>query len=143
VIPRRRPQTGHASPEQLVYARRLAGGTRIGLAVLLAAFLAYVTGLLPAYVPLADLPTIWHLSARGYLAAAGVPAGWGWLTHVAHGEFASLAGIGILAGCSLASLAAVLLRFLRHGDRAYAAMTLALLAVIVLAASGLLNRLHA
>ena len=136
------PATGHASPEQLVYARRLADGTRVGLAVLLAAFLAYVAGLLPAYVPLADLPSMWRLSSRAYLAATGVPAGWGWLAHIGQGEFASLAGIAILAGCSLASLVAVFLHFVRARDRHYALITLALIAVIALAASGVLNRLH-
>ena len=111
-----------------------------GLLVL--AFAAYVTGLLPAYVPLAQMPALWHLPAAQYLAAAGVAPGWEWLARITHGEFASLAGIAILAGGSLASLVAVLVHFRRAGDRVYVLITVALMAVIGIAASGVLNRLH-
>lgn len=125
-----------------MYAKVLGGVTRLGAVILVAAFAAYVTGLLPAYVPLARMPALWHLPADQYLAATGMAPGWGWLGRVTHGEFASLAGIAILAGGSLVSLVAVLVRFRRHGDRAYALITLALMAVIGIAASGVLNRLH-
>jgi len=137
------PPAAHpASETQRVYAKALGRVTRLGAAMLVVAFAAYVTGLLPAYVPLAQMPALWHLPADQYLAATGMTPGWGWLARVAHGEFASLAGIAILAGGSLASLVAVLVRFRREGDRAYALIALALMAVIGIAASGVLNRLH-
>lgn len=138
-----RAQTSmHVSPEQRRYAQFLAWGARAGFVVLVAAFAAYLAGALPAYVPLAQLPALWHLPATAYRDATGVPLGWAWIAHVGHGEFASLAGIAILAGCSLASLVAVLVSFHRRGDRAYVAITLALIAVMAIAASGVLNRLH-
>ena len=136
------PRDVQASPEQLAYGRVLAAATRVGSLVLVAAFLGYVTGLLPAYVPLAQMPTLWHLSAPQYLAATGMTPGWSWLALVAHGDFASLAGIAILAGGSLASLVAVLVRFRRRGDRVYALITIGLIAVVGIAASGVLNRMH-
>lgn len=136
------PPASAASPEQLAYAKVLARTTRVGAVVLVLAFAAYVTGLLPAYVPLAQVPALWHLSAAQYLAATGSAPGWGWLARVTHGEFASLAGIAILAGASLVSLVGVLVRFHRRGDRAFALICAALLAVIAIAASGVLNRLH-
>lgn len=132
----------HASPEQLAYAKVLAVATRLGALVLVLAFAGYVSGLLPAYVPLAQMPVLWHLPASNYLAATGMAPGWAWLARVAHGDFASLAGIAILAGASLAGLVAVLVRFLRQGDRAYALICAALVAVIGIAASGVLNRWH-
>ncbi|MFO1399457.1 MAG: hypothetical protein U1F48_20600 [Burkholderiales bacterium] len=136
------PTPPAASPEQRAYAKALGAVTRVGAAILLLAFAAYVTGLLPAYVPLASLPALWHLPAAQYLAATGTTPGWGWLVRITHGEFASLAGIVILAGGSLVSLVAVLVQFRRRGDRLYALITLALMAVIGIAASGVLNRLH-
>ncbi len=136
------PPPHAASEEQRVYAKALGGVTRIGAVILVVAFAAYVTGLLPAYVPLAQMPALWHLPADRYLAAAGMTPGWAWLARVAHGEFASLAGIAILAGGSLVSLVAVLVQFRRRGDRAYALITVALMVVIGVAASGVLNRLH-
>jgi len=134
--------TSTASPEQLAYAKVLGWVTRAGAIVLVVAFAAYVTGLLPAHVPLAQMPALWHLPAAQYLAATGMASGWGWLAHVAQGEFASLAGIVILAAGSLVSLVAVLVQFRRRGDRVYALVTLALMIVIGIAASGVLNRLH-
>jgi hypothetical protein len=136
------PPVAPATPEQVVYGRGLRAATRVGFVVLVAAFAAYVTGILPAHVPLAQLPQFWQLTAAQYRAAAGIAPGWGWLAQVAQGEFASLAGIAILAGGSLASLGAVAVLFRRRGDRVYALLSLALMAVILVAASGLLNRLH-
>jgi hypothetical protein len=130
------------SDEQMLYATLLAWGTRVGFVALAIAFAAYVTGLLQAYVPLSQLPEFWHLPAKAYLAQTGVPEGWGWVAHIGHGEFASLAAITILAGISVACLVALLVAFRRRGDRAYAGITFAILAVIVVAASGVLNRLH-
>jgi hypothetical protein len=62
----------HASPEQLAYAKVLAVATRLGALVLVLAFAGYVSGLLPAYVPLAQMPVLWHLPASNYLAATGM-----------------------------------------------------------------------
>ncbi|MFO1412694.1 MAG: hypothetical protein U1F10_02040 [Burkholderiales bacterium] len=136
------PPAVPASPEQLAYARVLRVATRVGFFVMVVAFAAYVTGLLPAHVPLAELPSLWGLPAAQFRAASGAAVGWGWVRHLGEGDVASFAGIAVLAAGSLASLGAVLVRFLRRGDRAYALITLALIAVIVVAASGVLNRLH-
>jgi hypothetical protein len=131
-----------ASAEQRLYARLLVWGARLGTVVLLAGFVAYLTGLLPAYVPLARLPALWQLPADEFLAATGTPPGWSWLLRLGHGEFASLAGIGVLAGCSLFCLAAIARAYLRAGDRVYAGISLAIVAVMLVAASGVLNWLH-
>ena len=122
--------------EQRRYALLQDWGTRIGFAVLVASFLAYVSGLLPAYVPLERLPVLWKLPVRTFVQQTATPTGWGWLAHLAYGEFASLAGIAILAGCSLLGLAAALAVYGRRGDRRYAAICLATLIVVLLAAAG-------
>ena len=63
---------------------------------------AYATGFLAPHVPVDRLPELLALPLADYLAATGTTPGWGWATMVAKGEYASLVGIAILAGCSRA-----------------------------------------
>ncbi len=122
--------------EQQRFASVLGWGTWIGFAVLTASALAYVFGLLPAFVPLAQMPDLWHLSVRAFVARTGMPTGWAWLAYLGHGEFASLAGIVILAGCSVVSLVAALAVYARRGDRIYAAICAITVVILLVAAAG-------
>jgi hypothetical protein len=131
--------------EQTRYARWLDWGTRVGLMVLVASFAAYVLGLFEAHVPVDRLPDLWQHPVGRYLELSGLPTGWGWLPLIHKGDVAGLTGIVILAGCSLPALLALVPLFLRRGqrgDRAFAALCLAEVAVIVLAASGWLSGGH-
>lgn len=130
------------SVEHRRYAQLLETGARLGLLVLLSSFLAYATGLLGASVPLQRLPAVWSLPLQEYLAQTQSPTGWAWLAQIGRGDGASLAGIAILAGCSMPSLLAMLPLYLRQRDRTYAALCLAEVAVIVVAASGWLTGGH-
>jgi len=129
-------------PEQVVYARLLGGGTRAGLAVLVAAFVAYAAGLVEPQVSHARLPEVWGLPVSQFLDATGVPAGWQWLRLAHRSDIANLVGIAMLAGCSLLPLLALAVSYLRRGDRLYAAICAAEIAVVVLAASGVLTAGH-
>lgn len=130
------------SVEQLRYARWLEAGSRLGLLMLVLSFAGYGSGLLAADVPLQHLPDLWSLPVGQYLAQSQAPTGWGWLARLGRGEGASLAGIAVLASCSLPCLLALLPLYLRRGDRAYVLLCLAEVAVIVLAASGWLTGGH-
>ena len=55
--------SAEANEEQLLYARILATGMYVGLGVLLLTFALYLTGALPAAVPIEELPNLWTLSA--------------------------------------------------------------------------------
>ncbi len=128
--------------EQRLYARLLERSAATGFAVLVAGFAAYAFGWLPAHVPLERLPELWGLPLRDYLRATDAPRGWGWIAHLADGEFASLAGIALLAGASLLCLGGLLAVYARRGDRFYAAICVAEIAVMLLAASGVLTTGH-
>lgn len=128
--------------EQLRYARWLDWGTRTGLLVLVLSFAAYVAGLGQPQVPVDRLPELWSLPVAKFLQASGMPNGWGWLGLVGHSDIAGLAGIAILAGCSLPCLLALVPLYLRRGDKAFAWLCVAEVAVLLLAASGLLTTGH-
>ena len=55
---------------------------------------------------------------------------------------AASSSIALLASCSLPSLLSLVPLYLRAGDRAYAAICLAEVAVLLLAASGILSAPH-
>ena len=129
-------------PEQLRYATWLDASTRLGLAVLLLGFLAYAFSWAPGHVPLERLPAVWGLHAAEFRVQTGMPRGWGWAALLQHGDMVALAGIALLAGCSVACLLALLPLYVRNREPAYVALVLLEVAVIALAASGVLSAGH-
>lgn len=128
--------------EQLRYARWIDWGTRLGLLVLVTSFVAYAVGWPAPRVPVQRLPELWSLPVEGFLQATGTPAGWGWLAQLGHGDMLGLLGIAVLAGCSVPALLGLVPLFWTRGDRALALLCAAEVAVLLLAASGLLMAGH-
>lgn len=128
--------------EQLRYATLLDLTSKLGFAALGAGFLAYALGWLDAHVTVDQLPQVWGLPLADYLATTRAPTGWGWLLHLHKGEYVVLLGIAMLAGCSVVCLAAILPIFVRRGDKVYAGLCVLEIAVLLLAASGILAAGH-
>lgn len=131
-------QVGVQSAPQLRYAVLLQWGSRIGLAVLLASFLAYVAGWLPGQVAPQQLPGLWSQPVADYVAQTGSPTGWGWLALLHRGDMLGLAGIAILAGCSAPALLALVPLYLAGRDRAFVFLCLLQALVLLAAASGVM-----
>jgi hypothetical protein len=93
-------------------------------------------------VPTRQLPELWGHPVGRYLELTQSPTGWGWLALVHRGDVTGLVGIAMLAGCSLACLLALVPLYWRRGDRAFVALCLAEVAVVLLAASGWLSAGH-
>ncbi|MEP7183589.1 MAG: DUF1634 domain-containing protein [Betaproteobacteria bacterium] len=129
-------------PEQLRYAALLDRGARLGLFVAVVCFAAYAVEILPAGVPFADVPALLKLPLADYLAATGRPTGWGWLRLAGDGEFSSLVGIAILAGCSLLPLAVAIPLYAKRGSRVHAIICVVEIGILLLAASGVLTAGH-
>ncbi len=137
------PDTPVAPPsEQARYARVLDLTAKAGFAVLVVGFVAYMLGWLETHVPVTDLPAVWELPLAEYIVRTGTPTGWGWIAHLHKGEFAGLAGIALLAGCSAACLVAVIPLYVRRGDRTYALVCALVILVLLLASSGILTAGH-
>lgn len=130
------------APEQQRYARLLDWGTRAGLLLLVASFVAYVSGLLPGVVPVDRLPELWSLPVAQFQARTQMPGGWGWLALWGHGDVLGLLGIAWLAGVSIPCLLALVPIYAARGEKAYVAICLLEVAVVALAASGLLGGGH-
>ena len=130
------------SAAQQVYARWLDWSTRVSLAVLIAAFLAYAAGLLAPAVAVDDLPRLWVLPVERYLEATGVPSGWGWVAMLAKGDYLNLVGVTLLGFVTVLCYLRVLPLLLARGERLHAAFAVAQVAVLLLAASGLLAGGH-
>ena len=136
--------TGHvyASEEQLRYARVLEVGMRCGLGVLLAGVIAYFASWIPAHVPHDQMPGLWTLSASEYLRVTGMPDGWGWVQMLDGGDMLPLLGIAILSGISGVCFAVLLPIYLAKRDPLYFTIAALEVAVLVLAASGVLTTGH-
>lgn len=132
---------GEVERAQLVYARWLSIGTALGLAMLAAGFMVYVTGLSPPHVPLAQLPRLWGLPLEQFLSAARAPAGWGWLELSGHGDYLNFFGIALLGSISVLCYLRVV-PLLATRERAYALIAVLEIAVLIAAASGLVAGGH-
>lgn len=133
----RRSATG-AGAEQTCYARLLLWSGSFGLLVLVLGFLAYLLGLLPPLIGVAELPRIWTLSARQLAEQEGHPAGWAWVALLHHGDIFNLLGIAVLASCSVIPLTVVGALYWLRRERLYALLSIVQVVVLLLAASGLI-----
>ncbi|MDQ3025024.1 MAG: DUF1634 domain-containing protein [Pseudomonadota bacterium] len=120
------------------YARWLRRGTWLGVVVLVAGFAAYLFGATP-HVPIEQLPALWDRPAATYLEQTGLRPGWHWASLVHRSDMLVLAGVALLASCSIASLVAAIGSFHHGGERVFVAICILQIAVLVLAASGLLT----
>lgn len=123
--------------EQEAYAHWLAWGVRLGFAVLVGTFFLYVTGLVPAGVAPERLPALWGLPVDQYIAATGAPTGWSWTLRLREGDLLNLVGVAILGSVSVACHLRVLPLFVRSRERAFVAICIAQVAVLVAAAAGI------
>jgi len=137
---------GHRPPvklqvpeEQIKYANLLLYGSWAGIAVLAVTFMLYVTGIMPSYIDPAQMQQYWGMKASDYLQAARVPSGWGWLGRLGYGDFLTLIGIAWLGGLTVIGYLILLPAYLRKKDRIYTAIVVVEVAVLTLAASGLLG----
>lgn len=125
------------------YALLLGWGSRVGLVLLVLSFTAYVTGLLTPHVPLDRLPSLWNLPVDSYHALTHTPEIFDWMALIRHGDRINMIGIAVLAGCSLPPLLALIPLFLKQRNGIIYAVICALeVAVLLLAASGVLSAGH-
>jgi hypothetical protein len=128
-----------ATEEQLVYAKILDIGMKLGLLLIILTFLVYLSGILTPYIPVNDLPKYWSMPVHKYLEATGIHPGWAWLSLIGKGDFLNFIGIAFLAGITIICYIPIIPIFLKKKDKVYAAIAVTEILVLVLAASGVLK----
>lgn len=129
----------HIAEEQMVYAKVLNLGMKVGLASLVISFALYVLGIMEPHIPLQDLPKYWKLPVHEYLKQTNIHQGWSWLYMLNKGDFLNFIGIAFLAGVSIICYLSIIPSLFRKKDTIYAVLAIIEVAVLVLAASGLLK----
>lgn len=129
-------QSTKATPEQLRYATMLFYGCWTSLAIMVLAYLAYVSGLVPPHIPLDVIPQLWDKRVDVYLTQGNVPTGWGWLALVGQGDFMNFIGIVLLAGMTILCYIPLLPAFLRRKEPIMFWIALGEVVVLIVAASG-------
>ena len=128
-----------ASEEQMAYAKVLNIGMWLGLAVMVVTFFVYVSGVLPSFVPIDDLPKYWTMRVHDFNVALNAPTGWGWAPLVGKGDYLNFVGIAMLSGLTILCYAVILPILFRKKDTAYVVIAIVEILVLSLAASGLLK----
>jgi hypothetical protein len=127
------------SREQIVYANMLLIGVWFGLFFLLFTYTIYLSGIFPHHVPISEVTKYWSVGVDEYLEATGSPHGWQWLSLLNRGDFLNYAGFAFLGSVSLLCFGVLLWGYLQKRDLLYSLICALEIAVLALAASGLLG----
>lgn len=128
--------------EQIIYANILYYGGLAGIIFMAVTFAVYVSGVLPTYVPLSELPELWKHETHHYLEETGMPTGWGWLELVSYGDVLNFLPLAFLAVITIVCYIAIIPVLLRKKDVIYVTIALIEVVVLLLAASGILQAGH-
>lgn len=128
-----------ASEEQMAYAGVLNIGMWSGLALLIVTFFVYISGVLPTFVPINDLPKYWTMRVHDFNVALHAPTGWGWAPLIGNGDYLNFVGIAILSGLTILCYLVILPILIRKKDMPYVVIAMVEVFVLALAASGFLK----
>lgn len=139
-----------ANEEQLLYAKILATGMYVGLAILLTTFALYLTGLFSPAVPIQEISNYWTLPAHEYLEVINheflhrdhVVDGWGWIFVLNRSDYLNFVGIAVLALVTIVCYLGILPALLRKKDWIYASIAILEVVILTLAASGIVGVGH-
>jgi len=122
-----------------LYARWLDIATKAGFVISLVAFLLYAGQLLPAYVPVSELPRYWNLPVNQFIQMTGAPSGWAWLGELGYGDGLNLLAIGLLGLVTPLCYARLVPALVAERDWLQVTLAVAQLAVLLAAASGVIG----
>ncbi|MEW6446857.1 MAG: DUF1634 domain-containing protein [Bacillota bacterium] len=131
-------QATEVAPEQLLYANIINIGMISGMALLIVAFLLYVSGIVPPLIPPEQVPSLWGGKAKEFVEVSHVH-GWTWLQYVGKGDYMNFIGIAILAGLSVLGYLVLLPALIRKKDIAYTLLVIAEIVVLLAAALGIVG----
>jgi len=132
----------YAAEEQLAYAGILDWGMKIGFAVLVLTFVVYLFGFAAPHVTHEQLAQLWTKPVGEYLKATNTQSGWSWVSMVGKGDYINFVGIVLLSGVTVVCYLRIVPIFIAARDKAFTAIAVLEVLVLVLAASGILASGH-
>ena len=126
-------------PEQLAYANLLFIGAWAGIVLMIITYFVYVGGIFSPHVDFALITQNWDKGVNEYLEITKSPHGWGWLNLMHRGDFLNFVGIALLAVLTLICYLFLIVGYKKRKDWAYFIIAVLEVAVLALAASGILG----
>src|SRR4030043_1530898 len=128
-----------ATGEQIVYANILNIGMIIGLVIIVVTFIVYMSGILSSFIPPQEIPKYWTMASKDFIHSLGAPTGWDWLAMIGKGDYLNFIGIAFLAGLTILCYLTILPILIRKKDTPFIIIAILEVAVLALAASGILK----
>jgi len=125
------------SREQIIYANLLIIGVWAGIAILVATYFIYLTGILPSHIEISAIPELWGRGVGEFLEATHSPQGWGWVPLLAKGDFLNYLGFALLALMTIVCYLVLVRGYVRQKNWIFAAIATLEIVVLSLAASGI------
>jgi hypothetical protein len=125
--------------EQIIYANLLLIGMVTGIIILIITYSIYVTGLLPSHIEMQVISANWGKGIRDYLEITHSPHGWSWLHMLGKGDFLNYIGFTWLGVLTIICYLVLVRGYRRQKNWIYTAISVLEIAVLSLAASGLLG----
>jgi hypothetical protein len=128
-----------ASEEQILYAKLLNIGMFVGLALIIATFIIYLSGILSSFIPPQEITKYWGMKSSNFIHMFHAPTGWAWVALTNKGDYLNFVPIAIFAGLSILCYLAILPILMRKKDMAYVLIAIIEVLVLALAASGIIK----
>jgi len=128
-----------ATGEQIVYANILNIGMILGLAIIVVTFIVYMSGILSSFIPPQEIPKYWTMKSSDFIHTLQAPTGWDWLAMIGKGDYLNFIGIAFLAGLTILCYLTILPILIRKKDTPFIIIAILEVAVLALAASGILK----
>ena len=131
-----------ASTEQLLLSSLFDNLSKVAMVGLLVTFVLYMMDKPKALVSAKIVSHFWGLRVGAYLKTVHLGTGWAWACHLGHSDMLAFAAIAFLCLISAICYATMVFVFLKKKDTIYAVLSTGIVAVLLVAASGILSRGH-
>jgi len=125
--------------EQITYANLLFIGAWVGILLMLITYFIYVTGILSPHVDVTVITQNWDKGVDEYLKITHSPKGWGWLKLLNKGDFLNFIGLTLIAVLTIICYLFLVIGYKKRKDWVYFFICVFEIAVLTLAASGILG----
>ena len=132
-------QSTKPSREQIIYANLLLIGMLAGIVTLFITYTIYLTGLLPAHVDMQLISANWGKGVHEYLEITHSPHGWGWIALLGKGDFLNFIGLTLLGIMTIVCYLVLVRGYYRKKNWIFTIISVLEIAVLSLAASGILG----